>query len=188
MRIDYSEYSDEKLYDLLSESKGKSKPAFEELYARHSTNIYTYCSKILADSDLAHDVFQETFVKFFESAKKPREMKNVKGYLITIARNLCINEKSKKHVSHVSIEDFHFPSYDKSNENKEIREVLETAVEALPEEFKEVIVMKEYLDMTYKDIADALGIKLSTVRIRIFRAKSKLREILNPFFEDYHNE
>lgn len=187
MKKEFATYTDEELFEFLkSNSKQTSRSAFEEIYSRYSTNIFTYCRKIVSDEELANDIFQETFTKFFESSKRLVEMTNVAGYLIKIARNLCLNEKSKKYNNNVSLEDFHFPSYDSSNEDRELKEILETAMEALPEDYREVLIMKEYMDMTYKEIAEALGTTLPIVRIRIYRAKNKLRQVMQPYFQDFY--
>jgi RNA polymerase sigma-70 factor (ECF subfamily) len=72
-------------------------------------------------------------------------------------------------------------------ENNEIADILHTSLDALSEENREVIVMKEFMDMSYKDIAIALNLSVSVVRIRIFRGKKKLREIMTPYINDLQN-
>ena len=169
---------------MLKGSKAESKKAFDELYRRHSTNVYTYCRKVLNNDPMAEDVFQETFTRFFEGAKQDREMTNVIGYLLKIARNLCLNEKSKKYNDKVSLDDLQLPHYDVSYGNIQLNEILQTALDALPKKYREVIVLREYLDMSYNEIAKTLGTTMPIVRIRIYRAKGKIRELLAPYFEE----
>jgi RNA polymerase sigma-70 factor (ECF subfamily) len=133
---------------------------------------------------MAEDIFQETFTRFYESAKTKREMTNVSGYLLKIARNLCLNEKTKKYNDSVSLENLQLPHYDLSYDNKQLNEILQTALDAIPKKYREVLVLREFLDMSYKDIAEALETTMPIVRIRIYRAKSKLRELLTPYFEE----
>lgn len=175
---------DEELYSLISREDKYSLLAFEELYNRYSSKIYTYIKKILNNSIAADDIFQETFVRFYECARKGQEMTNIAGFLIKIARNLCLNEKNSKYNSHFDIDDFSFAYYDKSYEKKEINELINMGLDALPTKYREVIVLKEFLDFSYQEIADLLGISLAVVRIRIYRAKSKLREFLAPFLKE----
>ncbi|MES2767011.1 MAG: RNA polymerase sigma factor [Bacteroidota bacterium] len=177
-------YSDQQLYVLLIEGSGSSRAAFNEIYERHSMRVYTYCRRILGDSALAEDMFQETFVRFFENAKTEREMTNLPGYLLRIARNLCLGEKKKQHRQTVSFEEFRFASHDISYESTELVRLVETALETLKEDFREAYVLKEFLGMSYNEIAEMTGATLSVVRIRIFRAKTQLREILAPYIED----
>ncbi|MER3328283.1 MAG: sigma-70 family RNA polymerase sigma factor, partial [Candidatus Kapaibacterium sp.] len=139
MGKNFKNISDIELYYMLRGSKLESKNAFEELYRRHSTNVYTYCRKVLNNDPMAEDIFQETFTRFFEGAKKERVMTNVSGYLIKIARNLCLNEKSKKYNDKVSLDDLQLPHYDVSYGNKQLNELLQTALDALPKKYREVI-------------------------------------------------
>lgn len=184
MGINYKDISDSELYYMLKGSKLDSKKAFEELYRRYSTNIYTYCRKILNNDPMAEDVFQETFTRFYESAKKDREMTNVSGYLLKIARNLCLNEKSKKYNDKVSLDDLQLPQYDTTYGDKQLNELLQIALDAIPKKYREVIVLREFMGMSYKDIAEALDTTMPVVRIRIYRAKGKIRELLAPYFDE----
>lgn len=179
-----TEKSDEELYLMLSGPKKDARKAFDELYRRYSTKIYTYCRKIMNNDEVARDLFQETFTKFFESAQTSRNMSNVSGYLIKIARNLCLNEKKRKANDNVSFEEGIYRTQEKPYESREINSILETAIEALPESYREALVLKEYMDMTYKEIAELLNTNLSVIRIRIYRAKNKLREIMAPYIND----
>lgn len=176
--------SDEQLYDFLSGNKKSAKMAFDELYNRFSTKIFTYCNRILFDRELAEDVFQETFLRFLESAKKERDMTNVSAFIFRIARNLCINEKARKHHGFLSFEELIYPVSDQSYETKERVDLLETALQTLPQKYREVIVLKEFLGMSYQDIAEVLDSTLPSIRIRIYRAKQKLRDLLAPYIEE----
>lgn len=180
--------SDEEVYDCLCGNKDLAAKAFDELYSRYATKIYTYCSRILLDPELADDVFQETFLRFYESADSKREMTNLGAFLFKIARNLCINEKQRKHHSFLSFEELIYPVRDKGYEKKERVDLLEMALEMLPKRYREVLVLKEFLGMTYKEISDVLGMTLPSVRIKIYRAKQKIREILSPYMNDYQED
>ncbi len=158
--------------------------AFDEIYNRYSVKIYTYCRKVLKNTAAADDIFQDTFTNFYESIKKEKTMTNLNGYLIRIARNLCISEKHKKNNQILNVEDYSIPTYDKSYDNKQLMDLLDTALESLPEIYREVIIFKEFMNMTYNEIAEVLNINMPMVRIRIYRAKSKIREILQPYLEE----
>ncbi len=181
--------ADEELYDLFYAEKAMARKAFDELYSRYSSKIYVYCRKVLNNDELAQDIFQETFTRFYESANVKRNMTNVGGYLIRIARNLCINEKIRKYNDKIPLDDLQLPVYDRTFEKQQVAELLQTGLDALPEKYREVLVLKEFLDLSYKEIADVLKTTLPVVRIRIYRAKNKLREILTPYLEDvYHTK
>ena len=89
----YSEYSDSNLYALLRTEAAEG--AFGELYSRYSSIVYSYCLRVMSDRDKAYDIFQDTFMRFYQSAERHPSLDNVKGYLLTIARNLCLNEKER---------------------------------------------------------------------------------------------
>ncbi len=180
--------TDEELYSLLSGNNKIVRLAFEELYSRYATKIFTYCRKVLADEETAEDIFQETFVKLYESSSIEREMTNFNGFLIRICRNLCLNEKNRKKPNSISIDDLTTPLRSDKTEHGELKQILDRAIDSLPDEYREPIVLKEFFGLTYKEIASVTNTTLPVVRTRIWRAKSKLREIMAPYKEDYQSQ
>jgi RNA polymerase sigma-70 factor (ECF subfamily) len=186
MRNNYSNYTDEELVEMLNLGKSSNtKDIFDELYKRFSPRVYTYCRKILNyNTELAEDIFQETFIRFFESLKTEKnQVSNLAAFLIKIARNLCLNEKARKSYENIPLEENDYRYIDKSYEKIEISNILHKVLDTLPEQFREVLIMKEFMDMTYQEISDTLETSLPLVRIRIFRAKSKLRELMSPYID-----
>lgn len=177
--------SDIELCKMLGGDKKTAKLAFDEIYQRYSQRVYTYCKKYVNNQDLADDIFQEVFLQLYTSSSKGIEIKNLSPFLLTIARNKCFNENSRLSNNTTSIEDFDIGFTDRNYlENEEISNIVNLAINALPEQYREVIIMKEHLDMSYQEIADATNQALSNVRIKIYRAKEKLREILEPYLND----
>jgi RNA polymerase sigma factor (sigma-70 family) len=185
MMPDIKHISDEELYELLYGSDNISRLAFEELYQRYSSKLYTYCRRILGNNETAEDVFQEAFIKFYESSKVQRVMTNVGGYLTKIARNLCLNEKQRKTQQIISFEELKYPVFAEGNEKNEIKNLMETAFEIMPDDYREVLVLKEFMGFSYKEIAEITNCSLSVVRTRIWRAKNRLRKIITPLMEDF---
>ncbi|MBL7997177.1 MAG: RNA polymerase sigma factor [Candidatus Kapabacteria bacterium] len=182
-------YSDIELFAFLRVEDGGdrrvSEAAFKEIYNRLSPRIYAYCRRVLSDAERAQDVFQDTFVRFYNSAQKEREMTNVPAFLLRIARNLCLNAKrdNQQHI-HVSFEDYHYADHDDKLENKELVGLITKALDYLSPEYREVFVLREYDGMSYAEIGEIVGISEATAKIRSFRAKNKLREILAPYLAD----
>ncbi len=171
---------DAELYYLLRGDRATAEHAFAELYSRHSGRIYAYVRCVFMDVSLAEDVFQETFTRFYESAQKEREMTNVPAFLLMIARNLCLNTKrDNKHA--VAFDDAHLLVEDHQPEKREMLRLIEMAMELLPAEIREPFVLREYDDLPYDEIADILGISAVAVRIRVHRARKRIREILEPY-------
>ena len=174
--------SDNQLYALLR-SDAEREAAFAELYARYSSRVWLYCRRIVGDEALADDLFQDTFLRFLKSASQEREMTNVPAYLLRIARNLCLNAK-RDHKTTVALEDFHFQFEDRSAEYAELARLVAMALDLLPDDHKEALSLQTYGGLSYKEIADIMGVPMTTVRNWIVRAKKKMREILSPYLAD----
>lgn len=177
--------SDEELFTALGSNDDRSRRAFELLYNRHGSRVYTYCRRMLNNTALAEDIFQEVFIRLHNSARDGRcTMTNTGAYLLRIARNLCLNELQKKCNATVALEEFDMPCHTPAYESAELAQLLETAMETLPEDYREALVLKEHLGLTYNEIAEVLGTTMPVVRTRIYRAKNKLKDILAPYLED----
>lgn len=185
MKNNFKNLSDEELALFLSQDDNSARLAFDEIYSRYSAKIFLYCKKIFHNETLAQDVFQETFINFFESCRKGREMTNVQGFLIKIARNISLNEKNKTKQEFSYINDVEIPYYDNEFEIEKNDKFLDMALKTLPDKYREVLILKEFMNMSYNDISLVLDMNPSMVRIRIFRAKNKLREVLLPYMNEY---
>ncbi len=175
-------YNDSELYYMLSSDKKMADKAFAELYNRHSSRIYAYCRRFLGNKEDAQDVFQETFMRFLDSTKHERVMTNVPAFMLKIARNLCVNIK-RRDKNPVSFEEYMVQD-DTSDNNNELLKLIKMALEILPDEYKDIFVLREYDGLSYQDISDITELPLSTVKIRIYRAKQKIREILEPYLKE----
>ncbi len=177
------EHSDTELFYLMGEDKATADRAFEELYNRLSSRIYAYCRRFLTDKEEAKDVFQETFIRFYQSAAEQRDMTNVPAFLLKIARNLCVNCKRREKKA-ISFEDYMVVNFENKEENDELLNLIKRALDLLPDNYREVFVLREYDGLSYNDIADVTGASLSTIKIRLYRAKQKMRKILEPYLAD----
>ena len=184
-RHSFSRHRDAHLFGLLSEDQSTKDQAFTELYARHSSRVWLYCLKIMGDREAAEDMFQETFLRFLQSAEVEREMTNVPAFLLRIARNLCLNAKGKKRPVATPLEEPEFPVEEHPVEARELERLISTALDLLSDEHREAFVLQAYNGMSYEEIADIIDRPVSTVRNRVVRAKKKMREILAPYLVDY---
>lgn len=184
MSVGRSKHSDVELFHQLRGEPQVARDAFEELYNRYATDIYRYCRRIVGNEALAEDLFQETFLRFYRSAVHERIMTNVAAFILRIARNLCLSAKKSNHYNLLSLEEFEFPVHDTTYERKELKHLILTALECLPDEYREVIVLREYDGLSYAEIAEVVGVSVSTVGVRIFRAKRRLADILSPYIAE----
>lgn len=162
--------------------------AFAELYGRHKQQVYTYCARMLGgDQDLASDAFQEVFIKVYEKASQFREGTNVTGWLFMIARNTCLNIFRARKPNDCLDDHGELESSDRSlapefgEEQHFLRAKLEQAIAGLPKEYREPLVLREFDGLGYAEIAQIMGTTLPVIKVRIYRAKQKLREILRPY-------
>ncbi len=178
----FDEYSDTELYYMLCEDKKIAERAFSIIFSRHSSRIFAYCRRFIGNKEEAQDIFQETFLRFHQSASKDREMTNVPAFILRIARNLCVNYKKREKQS-VSFEDFMVAdsSSETESEKNEMMDLIKNALETLPDDYKEPLILREYNGLSYNEISDITGQSLANVKIRIHRAKQRIKDILSPY-------
>ncbi len=176
--------SDKELYRRLSGSKKAAQAAFSQLYDRYEARIYTYCYRILDDKTKAEDILQEVFVRFYESVRAGREVANVSSYLFRIARNQCLNEKARKSNANVEFQEEMTSREDQSYDKTEFLNLIEAALETLPDDYNEILVLREIEGCSYDEIAAVTGVQPSVARVRVYRAKRMIRDVLKPFLND----
>ncbi len=179
------EYSDAELYKMLFEDKSTSERAFKEIYARYSKKVLSYCKYFLRTAEDAEDAFQEAFVKFYSSKTADREMKNLPGYLIIIARNICYNHIRDNNIIFMEYEEyldekseFKVDNLESGFDEQLIRNYVDEALNQLADPLREVFVLREYEGFSYNDIVDITNDSLDLVRTRLHRAKKQVRDFL----------
>jgi RNA polymerase sigma-70 factor (ECF subfamily) len=180
----YATYSDEQLVALLSKAGREAERSFTVLYNRYASRIHAYCFRIIEDSTYAEDMFQETFIRFYQTAQSGRTISNVAGFMITIARNLCLNYKrDKKDALVLSDIDF-YTDTSQNYEQKELLDLIARSLELLSFEYREIFILREYDGLSYEEIAEVTGTTVTNAKTRAFRAKQKVKEILQPYLKD----
>lgn len=167
-----------------------SNEAFDVLLSRHSERIFNYIQHIVKDSALADDIFQETFVKAITTIKQGRYTETGKfgAWLSRIAHNLVIDnfrqEKSENTFSADNDDVDIFNRRELADENIEdtlINEQIHIDVrrimESLPQSQREVLEMRFYQDMSFKEIAEATGVSINTALGRMRYAVMNMRRI-----------
>jgi RNA polymerase sigma-70 factor (ECF subfamily) len=185
MNEDFTKFTDSELYKFLCKDSQKKEKAFREIYARHSNRIYAYCRRVVGDRNKADDLFQDTFLRLLQSSNEEKEMTNLSGYMIKIARNLCLKYKTQQNVNLVSIEDFEIAEEGNELERTELSNLISMALDLLQDEYREALVLQAYDGMSYAEIAEIQEVPVTTVRNWIVRAKQRLKEILTPYLIEY---
>jgi len=161
-----------------------SAEAFHLLYEAYQQRIYRFCLRILGDKDAAADAFQETFIKVFEHRRDFRGS-NFTSWIYTIARHTCLNViRARKDHEEIN-EEFHHP-VDAEESDPAMKKYIADAVAKLPVAMREALVLREYEDCSYNEIADILGIDFSLAKVRVHRARLILRKLLKPLVKEYY--
>jgi len=169
---------------------GGDNKAFDELLKRHQQRVFTYINRIVNDRDLANDIFQETFVKVITTIRQGRYVESGKfsAWLTRIAHNLIIDhfrqEKSERTVSAddpdgniLNRAELCEPCVEDSLSSKQLHKDVRRIIEALPEAQREVLKMRFYRDMSFREIADAMGTGINTALGRMRYALINMRRI-----------
>lgn len=187
MKTKYSQYSDSELIAMLKGEKQRAEQAFTELYQRYSPMVHAYCLRVLGDRDRAEDVFQETMIKFYHNVDPERDNINVPGFMITIARNLCLNAKRDTKQT-VPVEDInYFTDSNSQIENKELLGLITSSLDLLDFDYREAFVLREYDGLPYEQIAEITNTTVSNAKSRVSRAKQKIKTILAPYLKELCN-
>lgn len=167
-----------------------NEPCLEILIARHKKRVFSYIMMVVRDRHLAEDIFQDTFIKVIQTLK--RGSYNDEGkflpWVLRIAHNLVIDHfRRVKRMPLVDAgEDFDIFSVltlrqgnaEDKIVKKQIRTDIRKAIEKLPSEQREVLIMRHYMDMSFKEIADTTNCSINTALGRMRYALINLKKSL----------
>ncbi len=174
--------------ELISLYMKGSEEGFKELLNRHKNRVFTTIHLIVKDTYLAEDLLQETFIKAVNTIKSGRYNDEGKflPWILRIGHNLAIDSfRRSKRYPMVLMEDgsnifdtlefAEMPVEDKQI-NRETIDKLKRHIQELPESQKQVLIMRSYLDMSFKEIADASGVSINTALGRMRYALINLKK------------
>lgn len=182
--------------------QGGDDKAFFVIYERYRGSVYAYCARVLLSAGLTEELVEDTFQEIFLRVSQYRNSfrhGEFRAWLFTVTRNTCLSSKKRglrnMHSTNGSI-DPDLVSEDEALERgshvnrgddplemlsaKEQSQLLLAAIAELPETYREALLLSEYEGLTYEEIGKLTGTSLSTIRIRVFRAKKRLRKVLYP--------
>lgn len=179
--------SDQELIRLYQQGNEAS---LETLIKRHQRNVFTAIYLLVKNRSLAEDIFQEAFIKIIQTIKtdKYNEEGKFAPWAARVARNLTIDyiRKMKRDVTITDSEGNDIFNYitiaEESNEDKIIRSQSEhnirQLVKKLPEEQRQVLIMRQWGNMSFQEIADATGVSINTALGRMRYALNNLRKMM----------
>jgi RNA polymerase sigma-70 factor (ECF subfamily) len=151
------------------------KKSFEELTKRHHNTLFSICLRIIGDSFLAEDAYQNTMIKIFRYIQTFHFESSFKTWAYRIAFNESISIKNTHKHELASVRDYE--SYEHTNNLDNELEV-EKLLQQVGEEERQILVLKYTVELSNQEIADIMEISLSALKMRLSRAKQKLQTLL----------
>lgn len=185
--MSFQELTDQKLVNLYINGK---ESALSELISRHKSRIYTSIYLLVKDEYLAEDIFQDTFIKVIKTLKAGRYNEEGKflPWVLRIGHNLVIDhfrrEKRKPIITNSDGFDIFdvIGLHDESMEEKMVKQQthddLKKLIHLLPSEQKEVLIMRHYGELSFKEIADLTEVSINTALGRMRYALNNLRKMM----------
>ena len=175
--------------------------AFELLVIKYERRIQRLIGRMVRDVDLVEDIAQETFIRAYRALAQFRgdaqfytwlyriAVNTAKKFLMDLKRNPTVSENSFKtadddETSRVENELTSPETPEAVLASKEIAEMVNSAMDALPEELRQAITLREIEGLTYEEIANAMNCPIGTVRSRIFRAREAISLKIKPMLEN----
>lgn len=174
--------------------------SFDVLVERYKDRLFNYLLRLVGNRDEAEEVAQEAFVKAYIHAEKYKTIAKFSTWLYTIATNLVRNRMrsrsrapqvfslwSKRRSDGEDEKPIDIVDKSRSPEDKindaELSEIINRAIEQIPEKYRTSFVLREINQLSYEEIAAVTGLKLGTVRSRINRARNRFRRIVEPILD-----
>lgn len=184
--------------ELLLEYRSRSdRRAFEELVRRYEKELYGYLRHYLGDAEMADDVFQQTFLQVHQKCDQFEEGRKVRPWLYTVATNQAIDyqRRNRRHKiisldrrlqnsnegemgTLIDVLDGEEAGPSEEAESAELQDQLRAAIDELPEQTKQVVLLVYFKGLKYREAADILDIPVGTVKSRLHAAIQKLSESL----------
>ena len=175
--------------------------AFELLVIKYQRRIQRLIGRMVRDVDLVEDISQETFIRAYRALAQFRgeaqfytwlyriAINTAKKALMDLKRNPTVPENAYKsddddETSRVENELTSSETPEAVLASKEIAEIINTAMQALPEELREAITLREIEGLSYEEISEAMNCPIGTVRSRIFRAREAISAKVKPLLEN----
>lgn len=182
--------------ELIARLQKRDEAAFEELIRQYEKKVYTLCFRMCGNSEDAKEAAQDAFLALWRGIDRFRQESSLSTWIYRLATNACIDtlRRRKKQSGSVSVDDEELfvdavdtsPQPQETVEHRETQKLLQEGLSALPEEYRKVLILREIEGLSYTEIAESASIELGTVKSRISRGRSLLRNFLSGngnFFE-----
>ncbi len=176
--------------DLVRRCLARDERAYRELVERYRRQVYSIAMRMVRRPEDAEDLTQETFVRMFRALDRYDPSRPFAAWIFTIVSRLCIDHLRRKRLNPISLfqrgagtqEEYTIEVEDPglkpeeatihAQEERQTREL----IDSLPPHYRIVVILRHQQDLSYEEIAEALGLPLGTVKARIHRARALLKE------------
>lgn len=181
--------------ELVRKSKEGDERAFGELISRYESKVYSLALKMVRNPEDAEDVLQDTFLRAYRGIKSFQGASTFSTWVYRITANSALMRLRKKQLPTVSIEDADeretpvniadwTPGPVEQLLNRELQQVMDEAIQALPPEFRQVFVLRDIEEMSNAEVADILDLSVAAVKSRLHRARLKVRNRIAGYFSE----
>ncbi|MFC2137663.1 RNA polymerase sigma factor [Bacteroidota bacterium] len=178
-------------FELVQEYISGNQSSIEILINRHKDKVYTYILLTVKNEHLAEDIFQDTFIKVIRSLKQGRYHDNGKflSWVIRIAHNLIIdNFRKEKQLNTSASSDFELDIFNSSRFSdqtieetiisKQVRSDIRSLIDLLPDDQRQVILLRHFAGLSFKEIADQTNVSINTALGRMRYALINMRKLI----------
>jgi RNA polymerase sigma-70 factor (ECF subfamily) len=175
--------------ELITTALNGREESFEELVRRYQSPIVNFVYRMLGDYDASLDVTQEIFIKVYNSLARYSSEYKFTTWLYRIAHNAAIDYMRRQNPNQQSLElendegnyqlqiESPNPTPEQERERDEWRMEIESVVRCLPNNYRDLIILRHSQDLSYEEIAEITNLPLGTVKNRLFRAREMMREM-----------
>lgn len=161
---------------------------FEEIYTAYQERIYRFLYRLCSDRDVAEELTQETFYRAFQSFSRYKGNSTLFTWLASIAKHTYYTylRRNRRMIDSISLEsalEFYCAEEESGRllgeqQEQELYVVMRDWIAALPEKYRDVILLRIYADMSFKQVAETMNITENSAKVLFFRAKTMLKERL----------
>jgi len=167
----------------IEQAKAGSQSAFTRLVEAYQTPVYNLAYRMLGNSVEAENAAQETFVRMYTKLDTYDPERKFSSWLLAIASHYCVDVLRRRRMNYLSLDDL--PpmvelSMPKAGQPEQIvvraqdASAVQALLKTLPPNYRTPVVLRYWYDMSYREIADAMGVTESTIKTRLHRARAKL--------------
>lgn len=165
--------------ELVARCRAGDPAAFEPLVERYQRPFFTIAVRLLGDADDARDAVQNAFVKAYQSLSQYDPARRFFSWSYRILVNECLNARRARRPSEPIVDDaLASDSPFDALAIAERRRRVQQAIAALPHDYREVVVLRHFAELSYEEISEATGIPVKTVKSRLYSARQRLAEML----------